>query len=77
MTGGVVLNCLMNKKIIEEAHFEKFFFQPIASDAGTSLGSALYYYHQILNQPRKFTFDSVYLGPAFTNESIETVLKEF
>ena len=52
MTGGVVLNCLMNKKIIEQTPFKNFFFQPIANDAGTSLGSALYYYHQVLNKPR-------------------------
>lgn len=47
MTGGVALNCLMNKKILEQTKFKKFFIQPIANDAGTSFGSALYYYHQV------------------------------
>ena len=75
MTGGVVLNCLMNKKIVEQTPFKNFFFQPIANDAGTSLGSALYYYHQILNQPRKHIFDSVYLGMEYDNKEIEKVLK--
>ncbi len=74
MTGGVVLNCLMNKKIVEETPFKEFFFQPIANDAGTSLGSALYFNHQILNQPRKFVFDSVGLGPQFSSKEIEDVL---
>jgi len=75
MTGGVVLNCLMNKRIVEETSFKGYFFQPIASDAGTSLGSALYYYHQNLNGPRKYIFDSCYLGNEFSNEEIEAVLK--
>ncbi len=76
MTGGVILNCLMNKRIIAETPFEDVFIQPIASDAGTSMGSALYYYHQILGQKRNFIFESSYLGNAFSNEEIESVLKE-
>jgi len=75
MTGGVALNCLMNKRIIEETPFEKVFIQPIANDAGTSLGSALYFYHQVLKQPRNFVFQSAYLGIEYGNEAIEPVLK--
>lgn len=74
MTGGVVLNCLMNKRIVEETKFKNFFFQPIANDTGTSLGSALYYYHQQADRPRKSVFNSVYLGTEFNNEEIEPVL---
>ncbi|MCR4336947.1 MAG: carbamoyl transferase, partial [Candidatus Omnitrophica bacterium] len=75
MSGGVVLNCLMNKRIVEETHFKNFFFQPIANDAGTSFGSALYYYHHVLGKPRENIFESAYLGNEFTNEEIEKVLK--
>ncbi len=75
MTGGVVLNCLMNKEILKQTPFKNFFIQPIANDAGTSLGSALFHYHQNLNQPRQFRFDSIYLGPEYSNEEIEKVLK--
>lgn len=74
MTGGVVLNCLMNKRIVEETPFKEFFFQPIANDAGASLGSALYFYHQTLDKPRNFVFDSVFLGPEFSAGQIEDVL---
>jgi len=76
MTGGVVLNCLMNKRIVEETGFENFFFQPIANDTGTSLGSALYYYHSVLNKKRDYIFDSAYLGNEFKNDEIERVLKK-
>ncbi len=75
MTGGVVLNCLMNREVVRQTLFKEFFFQPIANDAGTSLGAALYFNHQVLNQPRNFQFNSVYWGPEFTNEQIETALK--
>lgn len=76
MTGGVVLNCLMNKEILDKTPFEKFFIQPIANDAGTSFGSALYHYHSVLRNPRQFKFNSVYWGPSYENETIEPVLKE-
>jgi carbamoyltransferase len=75
MTGGVVLNCLMNKEIVEQTGFKEYFFQPIANDAGTSLGSALYFYHQVLGRPRSQEFSTVYLGNEFTNDEIERVLK--
>lgn len=75
MTGGVVLNCLMNRRIVEETDFKRFFFQPIANDAGTSLGSALYYYHQVLGKERGSGFPSIYLGGEFSDEQIEGVLK--
>ena len=76
MAGGVVLNCLMNKRIVEETSFENFFFMPIPNDAGTSLGSALYYYHHLLKQDRGEELKSVYLGSSFSNEEIEAVLQK-
>ncbi len=76
MTGGVVLNCLMNKKIVEKTPFENFFFQPIANDAGTSLGSALYYHHHFSNNTRRYQLQSVYLGSEFDNEEIEKVFTD-
>jgi len=76
MTGGVVLNCLMNKRIVEQTKFKNFFFQPIANDAGTTFGSALYYYHHVLGNKQRKPFSSVYLGLEFKNDEIEKVLKE-
>lgn len=76
MTGGVVLNCLMNKKVVEQTPFKHFFFQPIANDAGTSLGAALYVYHQLLGGKREFVFEHPYWGPEYKNEEIEPVLKQ-
>ncbi len=76
LTGGVVLNCLMNKRIIQETPFKDVFIQPIANDAGAALGSALYHYHQTLGRPRISVFDNVYYGPEFSDDEIENVLRE-
>lgn len=76
LTGGVVLNCLMNKKIIENTGFKNFFIQPIANDAGTSLGSALYHYHHQLGGKRSFVFEHAYWSTEFSNQEIEQVLKD-
>lgn len=75
MTGGVVLNCLMNKKIAEQAGFRNIFFFPIANDAGTSAGSALYFYHHVLGRARHFVFHTAALGNEFSNDEIEKTLK--
>lgn len=74
MAGGVALNCLMNAKIVKESGFKNFFFQPIANDAGASIGAALYHYYQTLKnefQPKKY---SIYLGPSFSDQWIEVEL---
>jgi carbamoyltransferase len=76
MAGGVVLNVLMNKRIMQETAFENVFIQPIAGDAGTSLGGALQYYHSVLRGPRQHVFQSPYLGPAFSNDEIVGVLRK-
>lgn len=75
LTGGVILNCLMNKKIIEETPFKEVFIQPIANDAGAAFGSALYHYHQTLGHKNESVFHHVYHGPEFTDDDIEDVLR--
>ncbi|WP_302184478.1 carbamoyltransferase N-terminal domain-containing protein, partial [Salmonella enterica] len=42
MAGGVALNCVMNARIRDRGPFENVWVQPAASDAGTSLGAALW-----------------------------------
>jgi carbamoyltransferase len=80
VAGGVALNCLMNQKIVEQSGFEKFYFQPIANDAGTSLGSAQHWYHHVRgnqkwnDQPHQ---DDLAWGPAFSSQQCETLLKKY
>jgi carbamoyltransferase len=81
MAGGVALNCVGNGRILREGPFKGLWIQPAAGDAGGALGAALTAWHQFEQQPRKVSpgKDSLkgsYLGPAYTNEEIETYLKK-
>jgi carbamoyltransferase len=75
LAGGVALNCVANGMIFEKTHFRDVYIQPAAHDAGTSIGSALYVQHQILNQPRSFVMRHVYYGPEYSDTEIQRALE--
>jgi carbamoyltransferase len=74
LAGGVALNCAVNGKILEHTPFEKVFVQPAANDSGTSLGAALYVWHQTMGKPRSFTMNHAYYGPEYSEADIREVL---
>ena len=80
LAGGVALNCVGNGRILREGPFEKLWIQPAAGDAGGALGTALFIWHQLLQNPRqpggRDAQQGSLLGPAFSDEQIETVLRE-
>lgn len=75
IAGGVGQNCVMNGKIMRHSIFKDVFVQPAAHDAGTSIGSALHIYHTLLNKPRNFVLDHVYLGPSYDNDYVRKALE--
>lgn len=75
IAGGVAQNSVANGKLIEETSFERLFVPPAGHDAGTSVGSALYFYHQELKRPRSAFRHEAYTGARFGNEEIENLLK--
>lgn len=81
LAGGVALNCVANGRILREGPFEKLWIQPAAGDAGGALGAA-YVAHLALGGrlPQKSgvpdLMQGALLGPAFTAEKIEAVLRE-
>ncbi len=76
LAGGVFLNCVVNSKILKETQFEDVFIQPASGDAGGSLGAALTYYYQYLNNSRKESFKNAYLGPSFSEYEILKSLRK-
>jgi len=74
VAGGVALNCVANTRLRYEAGFDDAYFMPAASDAGTSLGAALYVAH-VLNDdaPVEHPMND-YLGPGYSDEQIEQAL---
>ncbi len=75
MAGGVALNCVSNSKIFEETGFENIFVQPAAGDAGGALGAALYVHNTVLKNPRTFVMKDAFLGPDYTDDEIESLLR--
>jgi len=79
LAGGVALNCVANGKIYNEGIFDNIWIQPAAGDAGGSLGAALALWHLELNQNRKINpndgMQGSYLGPEYSNDEIENILK--
>jgi carbamoyltransferase len=81
LAGGVALNCVGNGKILREKIFDDVWIQPAAGDAGGSLGCALNYYYDDLDNQRNCdltsndTMKGAYLGPEYSGEDIEYYLK--
>lgn len=76
IAGGVAQNSVANGKITRNTPFKKVYIPSAGHDAGIAAGSAMYYYHQVLNKPRVEPIYSAYTGSHFSNEQIESVLKE-
>ena len=82
MAGGVALNCVANGKILREKIFDKIWIQPAAGDAGGALGAALAVWQMRKEDPQPRTviqpdsMQGAYLGPEFSDDAIEAVLKK-
>ena len=75
MAGGVGLNSVANGRIMRESPFEQVYIQPAAGDAGGALGAALYAYHVLLQQPRRFIMEHAYYGEAFDEDTCRQFLE--
>ncbi|MEM0995132.1 MAG: carbamoyltransferase C-terminal domain-containing protein [Bacteroidota bacterium] len=75
ITGGVAQNSVANGKITDNTSFEQLYVPPAGHDGGTSVGSALFFYHQTLGHPRQEFVHQAYTGISFTNEQIEQFLQ--
>ena len=80
LAGGVALNCVGNGRLLRESGFKNLWIQPAAGDAGGALGSALFVWHQLLENERTMRQPDAQkgslLGPAATEDEIETLLRE-
>jgi len=79
LAGGVALNCVANGRLLREGPFDDIWIQPSAGDAGNALGCALLAWHQILGHervPDSRRQKASYLGPAFSDDAIQSYLDE-
>lgn len=66
--GGVALNCVANGRLAREGPFERLWVQPAAGDAGSAVGAALSYWHEVLGRERRADgtddlMSGAFLGP--------------
>ncbi len=76
LAGGVALNCVTNRLVLEEGPFSALFVQPAAHDAGTAIGAALHVWHHQLRHDRCRCMAGPYLGPGFSTVQIERELQD-
>jgi carbamoyltransferase len=80
LAGGVALNCVANGKLLKEGPFENIWIQPAAGDAGGALGAALVGWYSYLGNSRiaddkTDSQQGSYLGPAFSDEDIQSFIQ--
>ena len=83
LAGGVALNCVANGKLAKKSLFRRIWVQPAAGDAGGALGAAYSVWHIHHNKPRSVSvpgtdyMNGSYLGPGFTDNEIEKVMRRY
>lgn len=73
--GGVALNGVANWRIFKEAGFKNIFIQPAAGDSGGALGAALYVYHHVLDNKKRFNLEHVYWGQVNSSADVKKFIK--
>jgi carbamoyltransferase len=76
LAGGVALNCVSNARILSDTDVERIWIPPNPSDTGAVLGSAMWHYHQTRNRPRAFEMRHSYYGCEYSDEEVETALRD-
>jgi len=74
--GGIFLNVKLNQRIWNSGKVDIQHIYPNAGDSGLAAGAALHAYYQMEPQANIREIDTLYKGPAFTNEQIEKILKD-
>jgi len=77
LAGGVALNSVANKKILDKTPFKNIFVQPAASDDGCALGNALYGWITILDKQRIWQMGNAYLGRIYSDDEILAAVEQY
>ncbi len=75
LAGGVALNSVANGRIQRETPFEDVWIQPAAGDSGGAVGAALYAYHVLLGQPRRFVMEHAYWGQEYSADETRAAIQ--
>ncbi|MFC2062019.1 carbamoyltransferase [Elusimicrobiota bacterium] len=76
IAGGAGLNCVANRKILDNTSFKNVFIQPAATDDGNAIGCAMYGWHNIAGRRPRFHMNNAFLGRKYSREDIKRSLSE-
>ena len=76
LAGGCALNSVANGKLFNETPFRETVIQPAAGDDGLALGAALYVSNSVNREGRRWVMPHAYLGPEYSAETIQQVLRQ-
>ncbi len=82
LSGGYGLNCVANYWYLDKLNKEgiNFYVEPISNDAGTAIGAAMLFYHNLTKDSKVREYaDSLYLGIEYnySEEEIEDTAKKY
>ncbi len=74
--GGVALNATTNTKILNSSTFARIYIPSAPGDGGTSIGAALYGYHNMLGNERQVSdaIPCVYMGRSYSDAEIDAAI---
>ncbi len=73
--GGLMLNAMLVAAIENSGRFANVWVQPVAGNAGTSLGCGLHAWHQVFRKDTRRPLDNLFLGPDYDRDQIKQVLE--
>ena len=69
ISGGVGLNCVANGRVAQSGLVDRVYVPPVANDAGSALGAALWVARKMGFDPRN-ALDHPYWGPGYSDDDI-------
>jgi carbamoyltransferase len=75
--GGYFLNCVTNYYLIKRFPDVEFYFEPIANDAGTAIGSAKLLWYILTQDTTIRPLKSIYLGKQYSKEELLKGIKKY
>ncbi|MBF0198697.1 MAG: carbamoyltransferase, partial [Planctomycetes bacterium] len=74
IAGGVAQNSVANGKILNNTSFDDVYIPPAGHDAGTAMGSALWYFNNILGNDRIEPMKHSFWGSSYSDDEVESYL---
>ena len=71
MAGGSALNGVANARVLRDTPFKTPYLQAAASDEGTSLGAAMWAWHNVAGGVKRFHMKHAFWGPSYDEARIK------